>query len=256
MARRSHTYCGFRAILPDVEQGGFADDATYRRGLTWCGDKRLFTERERGESLRLVTCPKCAAAIGAHKLAQLGGRVELERMEEPLSYHRSSYVLRIDGTHRGWIGTESGWGKGWSLYALPGEYDSYRGYQNLSGERPQRHSATGWAARNESHTFWPIHYAARDAMACAALAALDAGQLPTLEEREAAKVERAQRKAEQEAEAAERAKERQAERERLEAIRAERVETWRAALESLDARGDLSNLERAGLEAIKALLPI
>lgn len=256
MARRSHSYCGFRALLPDVEQGGFADDPTYRRGLTWCGDKKLFTERERAESLRLVTCPKCAAAIGAHKLAQMGGRVVLERMAEPLSYDRSSYRLLIDGTHRGWIGTESGWGKGWSLYALPGEYDSWRGFQNVSGERPQRYHATGWAARDESHLFWPVHYAARDAMACAAIAALEAGKLPTEEEREAAKLERARRKAEQEAEAAERAKERQAERERQEAIRDERVETWRAGLESLEARADLTNLERAGLEALKLLFPI
>lgn len=54
-------------------------------------------------------------------------------------------------------------------------------------------------------------------------------------EREAARVERErQRQADEEA-------------------RQERIATWRLALESLEARGDLSNVERAGIEAAKAL---
>jgi uncharacterized Zn finger protein (UPF0148 family) len=45
------------------------------------------------------------------------------------------------------------------------------------------------------------------------------------------------------------------EREEREAVRLERLATWREALASLDGRADLTNLERAGLEAIKLLYP-
>jgi len=245
-------------VLPDVEQGTFADDATYRYAVTWCGGKRLSTEKERGESLRLVTCPKCAAAIGKHKLASMPG-VTLERDAEPLSYHRSSYRLLVDGVHRGWIACESGWGKGWNLYGLPGPGD-YGDFKRLLhdgryGNRPDRFSAMRAAEEGKALDAWPVHFAARDAMACLALDLLAKGRLPTAEEQEARVAERKMREAAEKAESERLAEERRIEREKQEAVRAERLATWRAALASLDERADLTNLERAGLEAVKLLYP-
>ena len=80
--------------------------------------------------------------------------------------------------------------------------------------------------------------------------------MPTVEEARQAKAERKARDLERAAESARLAEERRVEREKQEALRLERVETWREALESLEARGDLSNLELAGLDAIKLLYPL
>lgn len=259
MARRSMTYCGIRRVLPDVEQGSFTGDSDYRYALTWCGDKKLSTERERGESLRLVTCPKCAAAIGKAKLAKLGGRVELERDEKPLSYHRSSYRLLVDGAHRGWIACESGWGKGWHLYGLngPGEYGDFKRlvYDGRYGNKPTRWNASDALKTGKELDAWPVHFAARDAMAALAVAMVDAGKLPTAQELEEREERRKVERAAQEAESARLAEERRVEREAREALRLERLELWREALASLDGRADLTNLERAGLEAVKLLYP-
>lgn len=77
---------------------------------------------------------------------------------------------------------------------------------------------------------------------------------PTQEQRDEA--DRA-RKAKAEADKVE-AAQRQAERERLaleaRRVKDERLEAWRLAYADLAARGDLSNLERAGIEAAQALI--
>jgi uncharacterized Zn finger protein (UPF0148 family) len=83
----------------------------------------------------------------------------------------------------------------------------------------------------------------------------EVGKLPTSEEQAEQEAERkadeAQREAEREAARAVAAKE----REEREALRLERLELWREALASLDGRADLTNLEKAGLEAVKLLYP-
>lgn len=259
------THCAFKSLCAD--QGGFATHDRYRQGWTWCGDVKLFSEADRAEPVKLADCPKCAQAMGAEKLKRLGGRVTLEKLDKPFSYDRSTYRLLIDGTHRGYVCTESGWGKGWSLRQLAeneGE-DETRGYcyrRNVSGDRPNRWDAQRQAEAEakpefrDSHrrTFWPVHFAARDAMAAAAFALHEKGGLPTVAEmaaqKEAERVRRAAEEAEREAYRAEAAKRREA----AEAERLERMEAARAGLEALSGRADLSNVEGAGLAAIRALL--
>lgn len=256
MARRGYHYCGFRSLAAD--QRSFAGDSTHQLGFTWCGDESLFTATERADSLRLVTCPKCSAAIGKHKLKRLGGRVTLERIEKPRSaYIKSAYALAIDGTLRGYVEIENGWGKGWSLRALPMTDKDYS--RDVIGKEPSRWDAKRWLDGGHSEpdrvTAWPVHYHSKEAMAIAGLKAMTQGLLPTPEEQEArAKEEQARRIAEEQEREANRI-EREKERQALAKERSERVATAWLALADLDARPDLSNIERAGIEAIKRLIP-
>ena len=87
-------------------------------------------------------------------------------------------------------------------------------------------------------------------------AAFERGQLPTVAEMESALAKRKADEAEREAERAIERERLAKEREERESLRLERLATWRDALASLDERADLSNLERAGLEAVKLLFPI
>lgn len=255
-ARKVAQYCAFRRLAAD--QGGFADHATYRKVETWCGESPLMGERERAEPLKLATCPKCAAAIGKARLAALKGRVVLERMETPPSYWRSGYVVLIDGTPRGLIGVANGWGERWRLHRIP-KPDSWNGLgAGVACDPPNRYDAQRWPVEGEHaarYVAWPVHHAAKEAMAAAAWTFYERGDLPTLEEaaalEEAAKAARAVEEGEREAR---RLVARQ-EAERRESERLERVAIWRDALASLDGRADLTNMERAGLEAIKLLYP-
>lgn len=261
MGRRSSrggSYCGIKAALPESEQGSWAgeSDNGYKLARTWCGKQSLSTPRERGLSPRLVTCPKCSAAIGKAKLAKLG-RVRLERMAEPINgYSRSSYELWIDDTLRGYVSHPTGWGGHWQLYRIKGPDERWSSYTNgpcVSGSMPHRWDAEKWDAANESHVFWPVHMGSKEAMAVAGLALHERGGLPTEAEQEAEHAKRHADKLERERKREREAEVRRIERERLAGVREERISTARAALESLEARDDLTNLERAGLEAIKAL---
>lgn len=263
MGRRSGGYkhCAFRRWSAD--QYPFADDPAKGMADTWCGEKRLHDRAKPFESPRLATCPKCAQAIGKAKLAKLP-RLRLEKRAEPVNgYQRSSYDVLIDGELRGYVSCDTGWGTHWSLYRLKGPSESWSSYENgpcVSGKRVDQFDARHWLngghTNPESVTFWPVHYAAKEAMAVAALAAFERGSLPTYAEQEAEIAERKERERLDALERQAAREERDKERARLEDIRLERVATWREALASLDARADLSNLERAGLEAIKLLYPI
>jgi len=105
--------------------------------------------------------------------------------------------------------------------------------------------------------FWPIHFASRDAMACAAIRYFDkfgpAG-LPTVEEALAAEERRKEERAQEEAEREERRKAAALAREAREKEEAERRDVARMALNDLETRIDLTNVERAGLAAIRKLL--
>jgi hypothetical protein len=258
------SHCAFKSLCAD--QGGFASHDRYRQGWTWCGDVKLFSEADRAEPVKLADCPKCAQALGKAKLAK-AGRVVLEQLEKPHSYDRSTYRVLIDGVHRGWIGTESGWGKGWYLRQLAENEgtDESRGYcyrRNVSGDRPSRYDAQRQAEAeakpefrdHHRRIFWPVHFAARDAMAAAALALHETGGLPTVaemaERKEAERVRRVAEEAERAAMREEAAKRRAREEEERE----ERRTAAREALASLEGRPDLTNLELAGLAAIRTLL--
>lgn len=260
--RKQYTHCVPRRWA--ANQYPFADDTT--RGMVehWCGGTRVWDRDKPLESPRLATCLKCAQAIGKAKLAKLAPRLRLEKRETPLSYDKSTYDLFIDGTLRAHVAIPSGWGEKWYL-AMVGdpEKDKRQGWTSgrhggkVSGSIVDYFTAQHWKLDDESHLFWPVHFASRDAMACAALAYWDrfgVVGLPTLEEARAAEQARQEQRAEEE-------KERQAareratvEREKRESLRLERVETAKAGLESLAKRGDLSNVEAAGLAAIEALL--
>lgn len=224
----------------------------YHRWASYCGSHLLLKpEQVTAEGLKrerlLSDCPKCAAAIGKAKLAQYGERVRLEKREPEHSWYRSNYAIFIDGVERGLIVCESGWGKGWGLCAMPNS-GGYR--ERVSSGKPNR-----WEARNfgDDRTFWPIHYAARDAMACAAVKAAEAGFMPTVAESMAQAEQRKAEKAEREAEAERSRLARAAERERQEEVRQTDVALARAALEALRGRPDLTNAEATGLASLAIL---
>ncbi len=262
MVRRTHHKHAFRRLCAD--QGPWANDATYRLAEMWCGDTSLIGMAETPERATLADCPKCAAALGAAKLASIratGLAVELEPIAElkeckdySLRYARSAYRLMIAGELRGYIIAEAGFGKGWRLRTVAGALAFARHSEGetgdcLSGDRPSRY---GYGRDADAH-FAPIHFAARDAMAVAAVRAFERGELPTPAEQEA---RAAERKARQAAEAAERdaaraANEARRERERLALL--EDKATARNALEELRKRSDLTNLELAGLAILERL---
>lgn len=262
MGRRGGGYkhCVQRRWSPD--QYPFADDPARGMAETWCGERRLHDRAEPFDSPRLATCPKCAQAIGKAKLATLP-RLELVKRAEPINaYQRSSYDVMIDGELRGYVSCDSGWGTHWKLYRLKGPEERHSYYDNgpcISGSRVDSHEGKRWLNGGHSEPsrviFWPVHFTSKEAMAAAAWTAFERGQLPTVAEMESAL---AKRKADEAARDAERAIERERlakEREAREALRLERLELWREALASLEGRADLTNLERAGLEAIKLLHP-
>lgn len=262
MGRRKQQYSHCVPRRWAADQYPFADDPN--RGMVehWCGEKRLWERDKPFDSPRLATCLKCAQAIGKAKLGQIAARLRLERRETPLGYDKSTYDVFIDGTLRAHVGIANGWGEKWYLAKVGDPADSIHWTNGrhggvVSGSVADHFTAQTWPMGDDSpHTFWPVHFAARDAMACAALAYWErygVQGLPTVEEAKAARAERKQReeaeRIEREAARAERERQRQAD----EDVRLGRMIAWRLALESLEARGDLSNVERAGIEAAKAL---
>lgn len=256
--RKQYSHCVARRWADD--QYPFVGDPDKGMVETWCGNTRSWDRAKPLESPRIATCLKCAQAIGKRGLAQNASRLRLEKRESPLAYDKSTYDVYIDGTLRAHVGIANGWGEKWYLAKL-GDPDAQIHWTN------GRHGGTvsgsvvdyfGHERISPDAVFWPVHFASRDAMACAALRYWDkhgAQGLPTEQERKQIEAERREREKQ---EHAEREKARQAaavEREKREGERQERLNTWREALASLDARGDLTNLERAGIEAIKLLMP-
>ena len=252
--------CGFRHLESD--QGSWADDAQYKKGVTWCGKAQLFSEADRAMNLRLVTCNKCSQAIGKHKLARVPRRVRLEALEKPLGYMRSTYALHLDGAHLGFIQIASGWGVKWQANCLADDhgYTSYGFGEIRSVGTDDYYKGKDDLRRNPDnlnyHDAWPVHFASKEAMAVAMLALYDRrpDAFPTQAMRDAAT---AKRKADDAACQLELEASR-AERARLQAIadrmHNDRLEAWSLAYVDLAARVDLTNLERAGLEAARALI--
>ncbi len=258
MGRRGgHKHCGFKRLADD--QRSWTNDERWSLGVSWCGEEKLFTPTEMEEPLRLVTCNKCSQAIGKAKIARAPGRVRLEKVE-PLGYSRSTYELWLDGVHRGFVLIPAGWGMKWEAHALADTkgYSAWGYGENRSQGTADYFKAKGHLDRHgsEYHDVWPVHYASKEAMAAGMLALFDKrpSAFPLQWERDAAEAKRKAddeaRRVEREAEAARYA----AKRVEDKRIRDERLEAWRLAYADLAARGDLSNLERAGIEAAAALI--
>lgn len=255
MGRHIHHRCAFKAIDPAETRP--ADNDGYLRGLTHCGSTSYFMPKERkpGAGLR-ASCPKCAAAAGKAKLATLGGRVRLEPAPENVARsYKSAWTVLIDGEARGYIVAEAGFGKGWDLMSMPTATDLRGGWRyhgnSATPRRPNLYNADNVPPEQPIQ---PLHYGARDAMACGALRAYEAGLLPTAAEREAQEAEAQARR-----QAAELERERQREQDEKErtqrrAEAAERRATARDAMAELAARPDLTNLELAGIAAVLAII--
>lgn len=259
MGRRHGTYKHCVPRRWSANQYPYEGDAARGMVETWCGERRSWERATPLDSPRLASCTKCSQAIGKAKLKGLP-RLELVKDETPCHpYARSSYSVLIDGELRGYVACNNGWGAHWSLYQV-GEQRGYYSARyvtgkSISGDPVDVWDAKRWPTEGEHvRTFWPVHWASKEAMAAAAFTAWQAGQLPTLEEQATAEAARLKKAQADKVEAAARAAER--ERERLEArrIKDERLEAWRLAYADLAARVDLSNLERAGIEAAQALI--
>lgn len=230
------------------------------RGMVdlWCGEQMLWDKDKPFDGPRLASCNKCSAAIGKLKLANLP-RIEMRKHEKPMSYMRSSYDVLIDGDVRGFIACESGWGTHWNLFQLrePHSHSFYDHGKKISGSRLDHWDAQRWPTEGEhanKYHFWPVHWASKEAMLVAAWHAFERGALPTVEQMAEAE---AARLAKQEADRVERAaSQARYEAQRIEdrRVKDERLEAWRLAFPDLLARDDLTNLERAGLEAAQALI--
>lgn len=152
-----------------------------------------------------------------------------------------------------------GGGTHWELYTLGeqrGHYTAtYVTGKCITGDRVESYEAERWPTEGEHvRLFWPVHWASKEAMAAAAYTAWQQGKLPTLAEQAAAEAQaKLDREAEAEARAVARkeAEARQVERYR---VHSERLEAWSLAYVELAARVDLTNLERAGIEAAQMLI--
>lgn len=231
--------------------------SSYVHGLAYCGERSL-VKPEHADRHKIATCPKCAAVIGKRYLkAKYGDRVRLEPAPEKIADRfKSAYAFHLDGELRGYIAIPRGFAEYWRLYRLLSTReeigDYHRHGRQVSTDRPR----SSWDAEkvDPASIFQPLHCGARDAMACAAVKAVEAGLLPTKEEADAqeiaAKAEEARLKTEREE-----ARERFAkESERLAEERRERRDTARQGLEEIAKRGDLSNLELAGLQAALTII--
>lgn len=253
MGRHMHHRCAFKALLPT---GYEKEGEDYLRGVTHCGSTSYFRakEREAGAGLR-ASCPKCAAAAGKAKLASLGGRVTLSPAPENVaSRFKSAYLVTIDGEPRGYVVAERGFGKGWELRRLPTARDlRFRTFGEEVGEgRP--HNSWDMDQVPPERPLQPLHYSARDAMACGALRACEAGLLPTAAEHEAQEAEALARREAAERQRAAEAEESARLRAAREAEAAERRATAREGLAELGKRADLTNLELAGIAAALTII--
>lgn len=252
--RRVSTHHAIRVLAPN------ATLSSYVGGRTWCGEdyglSASLSNMAEGEdplaySRRSTDCPKCAAAIGKARMAQIGDRVRLEAAtgDEINGSHgrkyRGLYRLFIDGTHRGWVVMQNGWGNPWELHELTDRLeDGWRIYGAGVAAMPDRYSKT-----DADRTFQMVHFYSKDMMASAALRHHERVGLPTVEEmahRKAA--ERARREAE-EAERAEARRVAEIERDRKTALRNERKELALDWLNAVLAQPDLTNVQRAGAQA-------
>lgn len=252
MARRTTHHHAVRTI---GEHTTLADcvEKNWLWGTTWCGatngsrlPKDLNGEDPFAYARRMADCPKCAAAIGKARLAQIAGRVKVEAAEVPTTSwgkkYRSLNKVIIDGVHVGWIVMQNGWGNPWTLHQL--SRDDERDFGSQISVEPSAYSTPG-----KDNIFQRVHSASRDMMASAALRAYDQGDLPTVERMKQADEERRQRLAE---EARQREIDREAarvERERKDGLRSERKQLALDGLKTAMLRSDLTNLEAAGLQA-------
>jgi hypothetical protein len=265
MRGKAHHRHAFRRAAED--QRSWAGDSRYTLGETWCKDRAdgsLFTADEMTAEARLdADCPKCSAAMGKAMLAKYGDRVRVvpieahkESEDYSIRYSRSAYEFHLDGVLRGYIIAEAGFGKGWRLCRVAGALDFAKTDDrvtgdSISGRKPERYGSHKPGA---GAPFRIVHFASRDAMACAAVKAAERGDLPTV-------AEQAERKAAGDAKRAEEAAQRERDRaaaaqrrEEAERVRAERMTEAREGLASLWRRDDLTNLERAGVASAAGLL--
>lgn len=229
-------------------------------GVAWCGERgytSLYKMPEGEEPLaysrRKADCPKCSAAIGKARLAQLDALVTLEKVEprknNGYTAFRGAWALHINGELRGHIVMPHGWGNPWELRELAdpendrgSNYDQFG--RRLSSERPSAYS--NYPASN---TFQNIHFSSKEMMASAAYRLFRMGQLRTVEEQRVAAEAKKKRRAEQDAQREIDRARYAAEAEALAARKAERKETALAGLADLAKRSDLTNLEAAGIQA-------
>lgn len=250
--RGSHS-CAVR--FPD-ERG---TEGSWLWGASWCGKPHSgssMSGKPEGEdplayARRMADCPKCSAAIGKARLKQLGGRVKVEPIEIPSGSwgkrYKSCHQVVIDDVVVGHIIMDNGWGTVWELRELTP--DTGRDFGSKVSDTPGRFSRV-----DADRTFQPIHCRSKEMMASAAFRLREKGELLTLPEqavrREAIRVQRAADDAQREIDRAEAAKVREA-REQRETER--RTLAMDGLLDTLE-RTDLTNIQRAGLEAVKDIM--
>lgn len=225
-------------------------------GPSWCGKERTYGtlsylaegEDPHAYSRRMATCNKCSAAMGKVRLKQIADRVEIKPLEMPKTSWGNSYKafwgVTIDGQPVGYILMHNGWGNPWQLHQLDFTNDGERHVGSCVSETPGRFSIV-----KPDAVFQPVHTRSKEMLASAALRVRDSGGLPTHDEQEVILEQRRKRRAEEDAQ---REIDR-AEAARLRAERDQRVEERRDTaingLTEIEQRSDLTNLERAGLQA-------
>lgn len=260
MTRRTrHTHAIRTGVLERWEADSkWAGKARGFSGPTWCGESHGYNtmssyqdgEDPHAYSRRMADCPKCSAAIGKARLAQLGGRVTMEKVDVPQgrygSYYRTAWLIQIEGQPIAHAVMKNGWGNSWELKELLAEEDKAG---NDFGRTISYEPSYSYPAKSDD-VFQTVHFASKEAMACAAFRAREMGEyLFTVEERrEQGRVERERREAD-DRQREERRKQYEAERDRKDGLRAERKALALEALEQLSRLPELSNLERAGLSA-------
>lgn len=252
--RRTSTHHAIRTIDKDRNIG------SYVHGTTWCGEvwgmSASVSNAAEGEdplaySRRSTNCPACAQAIGKARMTQIRDRVRIEAAsKEEMSgnygrNYRGLYRLFIDGTHRGWIVMQNGWGNPWELHQLTTD-TSWRVYGSCVSDKPGDYSKV-----DLDRVFQMVHFYSKDMMASAALRLFDRDprNLPTVPEMEEAKAADRAKRQQEEADRQERMRLAGIERDRKDGLRAERRSTAIAGLEEIAKRADLSNIELAGLTA-------
>lgn len=224
-------------------------------GQTWCGEtngSRLPTELQ-GEdpfayARRMADCPGCSAAIGKARLAQLAGRVTLEKVEVPKgrygSYYRTAWAISIDGELIAHAVMQNGWGNPWELKDLRMEVDEEHQFGSTVSHMPSR----SYPAKPED-VCQPVHFSSKEMMAALAFRCREKGELLfTREERRAFGAKERERRAAEEAERAANKIKYEAERQRKEGLRAERKQLALDGIQIALGRA-LTNSEIAGLQA-------
>lgn len=246
---------------------------------TLCGHwdmARRTEDRDRSDTARTMldaTCRACSKAYGKAELKKLGSRITTEKLEG-VGRFKTALIVAVDGVRRAVVAFPTGWGGHWEVF----EFSEERWNMHVASPKGGfSYGITGTRRSGSIETdFWStqkveklaeqpawnprnIHLMSQEAMLSIVPALVDAGKLPTDQERRDAEAARKEAERVRREQYDREAAERQVIRERQAAEAQARRDHAIEALLSIEKQhgglgGTLNNFDSEGLALALSLL--